>query len=297
MNYTSSAFTQPVPGQTVDYLSAFCSFLATWNAELLELSKTSMIEKEKVKGAKSLPLVSLVESVNSLKGDIQAAKVEPEKNSSSKSEKRTGEVAAPKFRLLTHPYRYQSLRHHIRFNQIISEKALGNGTDAFCSLASNMLGFLKEIFGSITGSACATSLKTYDHRAGAVTTIARCSESAATRNRYTPTYHYSTDDALAYIIENEAHFFVSDDLASFTDKANRPYNNRDLPWNEHYNARLVVPIEHPTESTVSGGRSTKVVGFILVDNFDGGLDNAAAIELLQAFANLCFPLCDIFSSK
>jgi|GEM_PF-2023188 len=88
---------------------------------------------------------------------------------------------------------------------------------------------------------------------------------------------------------NEESIFVCDNL-----KSEKAYVNLNHRWKSFYNATLVVPIRVESLSLLLNDNVDSlpvrhnVIGFLCVDNWDGGFKSKAAIDLLSGFADLYY---------
>ena len=102
-----------------------------------------------------------------------------------------------------------------------------------------------------------------------------------------PTFPYHENTAFQVILEERYpdSFFLSNDLGEF-EKGYRNYRN---DWSEFYNSCMVVPIRIQIRN---GGYI--VIGFICIDNVEGGFDSTGK-DLLAAIGDHLFHIFRAFS--
>lgn len=201
---------------------------------------------------------------------------------------RSHEVIAKAIHNICH--RYRDVLTHFYFAQITGDRAILNG-DILPRFYVETITNVKEIFDVITNDSCSVCFKIID-RDNYLSTVLRDPVSgrareAADNSPDLARYDYRRNTAFLKILDKEdpATYFASDDLKELH-RAGR-YKNDNADWQKLYNATLVAPLRFFYDKK---NRESSVLGFICVDNFAGGLDNAAAKDLLAWFADLCFHL-------
>ena len=145
---------------------------------------------------------------------------------------------------------------------------------------------VRNVFESITGDKCSTCIKILvldDYSEDIlVRTYIRDSNSYRARKGSDDIifeYAYYENTAFKTILssENNASYYACDDLSSES-----TYINLNDGWKNIYNATLVAPIRMKLGSPAT---DYSVIGFICIDNKEGGLNNGACINLLASIAD------------
>lgn len=158
-------------------------------------------------------------------------------------------------------------------------------------LAAHLYEFLQTSLGDIastlsayTGRECHASIKSYREDTGNIKPEAR-NANHLDRDQADEVlangFHYKDSTPFADILDNaESHNFVANNLRKLAGKG--LYTNKNPEWGKSYNATAIVPITL-RRAAVRVDPST-VIGFLCVDNFGGGFDRKACVDLLAMFA-------------
>ncbi|GAP38663.1 hypothetical protein ABXN37_26535 [Piscinibacter sakaiensis] len=150
---------------------------------------------------------------------------------------------------------------------------------------------LKIMMDLLTGRRCAVTIKIVEGSEGGVFMMRTFMRDAASyRSRKTADssaaeYPYYDNTAFREILSGPRRsFYVSDNLG-----AEATYANSNPAWKRLYNATLVCPIRMQLNGEVPADRREySVLGFLCVDNREGGLDRPDCIELLASVADSLF---------
>lgn len=165
-----------------------------------------------------------------------------------------------------------------------------------------MLGHAASLFTSYTGAKCAASLKILSserHERGTakqavdaedpprfVYTYARDPQSRVRRSATDGLprlgiYEWTDHAAFGEVMNgSEQHgYFFSNDLKALGPK----YWNANPRWKEFYNAIAVCALKNPANEDV-----VEAMGFLCIDNSDGGFDAGACRELLECIASVIY---------
>lgn len=158
-------------------------------------------------------------------------------------------------------------------------------------LATHLYQFLRTSLGHVaatlsayTGRECHASIKSYREDTENIKTEAR-NANHLDRDKadevLTAGFHYKDSTAFSDILDNSAsHYFVANNLRRLARR--QRYTNKNPDWRTSYNATVIVPITL-RKAAASVDPST-VIGFLCVDNFGGGFDRKACVDILAMFA-------------
>ncbi|GHT94428.1 hypothetical protein AGMMS49545_15700 [Betaproteobacteria bacterium] len=94
-------------------------------------------------------------------------------------------------------------------------------------------------------------------------------------------YPYYDNTAFKEILDGKRNYYASDDLSS-----EKPYFNSNQNWREQYNSTLVCPIRIlGLPENDNDGVYYSVLGFICVDNREGGLAKQICVQTLASVAD------------
>lgn len=168
-----------------------------------------------------------------------------------------------------------------------------------CEFLNKLLTHTKEIFDVHTGHVCSVCIKIFSkhdayspHRANkeapsqhVVRTLLRDSASSTERKAAADQdmvkYPYFENTAFSEIMHPSgvSNFWFSNDLAALRES----YKNGHSSWRTYYNATAVIGIRAPT-----GGGSDYTIGFLCVDNLNGGFDDQQTKYILGTMANTLY---------
>lgn len=181
----------------------------------------------------------------------------------------------------------------------------GNGIDhrelghRVCDFLNKLLTHTKEIFDVHTGYVCSVCIKiflrhdAYSQKRPAtgtpphevVRTLIRDGASSIERKSAADQdnieYPYYKNTAFSDIMHHPDadNFWFSNDL----DELGERYQNGHFGWRKYYNATAVIGIRAPTD-----GRSDYIIGFLCVDNLNGGFDSKHTKYILGYMANTLY---------
>jgi len=154
-----------------------------------------------------------------------------------------------------------------------------------------MIANIKEAFDVITGDVCSACIKMLDENKN-VRTKWRDPISYRSRSnidKRLPEYPFWKNTAFRNILDPGCPpYYISNNLSG-----ENSYNNANPEWKALYNACLVIPIRLVTNEVTE--EWSVVLGFICVDNKNGGFDDKIALDFLASFGDLCFHLFKLFS--
>ncbi|CAA0116787.1 Uncharacterised protein [Halioglobus japonicus] len=151
---------------------------------------------------------------------------------------------------------------------------------------------IKRIYDILTGENCAVCIKFLEEFEADneiyLRTFMRDSGSyrirkSSDRAIYSFPYHENT--AFKQILSSDPSntYYASDNLSN-----EQTYVNLNSNWRAHYNATLVCPIQIEVlieDYDESIAREFDVLGFICIDNMNGGLSNPTAVNILAGIAD------------
>lgn len=108
-------------------------------------------------------------------------------------------------------------------------------------------------------------------------------------------YVANSNSAFAHILSNDTRnfFYLSNDLAK-----DQSYVNTNPRWREFYNATMVSPVRIENFTDPKPAETEKYItwGFLCVDSMKATYRQDVELELLEAFADLYFPLLYAFDA-
>lgn len=172
------------------------------------------------------------------------------------------------------------------------EKSIFDSKGSYKSFLQLFLTNIKKFYDDYTKDDCSVYISIITDQVG------------ATENFYTVTYYrdpisyqkrsqidkkygaYLTNDFYPYQAilssENSDSVFATDDCINTLS-----FRDRITNWDNYYNAIIAVPIRKSEKEIVSGFSN---LGFLVVDNKKGNLNNNVAIETLKAHADVLYHL-------
>lgn len=168
----------------------------------------------------------------------------------------------------------------------------------FDSYLRDLLSYTGNLFFHLTGDHCFACIKLLrassednqvasalaDEAKPSVWTFRRDPKAAklrqSTDDRYGD-YEYNQNAAFSFILDrhHEPDYFICNDLVE-AEEAGR-YWNENEHYRQYYNATAVVPIV--VSSTVHGGNG-RCMGFLCIDNMNGGFDTRRCVHILNGIA-------------
>lgn len=154
-----------------------------------------------------------------------------------------------------------------------------------------LLNHFKELFSQYTGNSCSVSVKILSY-AGSnneeIYTLSRDSVSASERSQVDlnlPEYSYHDNTAFEYVVNQNSRysFFLCNNLLKLEEQ--QAYKNKNPYWKDYYNATLVASI-----SPYDNPKLNQTIGFICVDNMEGGFDEDFCAQVILNFGKELFQL-------
>ena len=142
---------------------------------------------------------------------------------------------------------------------------------------------------------CPNPHNALEDRGPSLITLSRDEKSSTERRDVVQ--HIACNRHFNEIVYGDARHFASNDLKEL--QARGLYKNSRDKWEQYYNASLVVPIPEITDE--DNNFSEKIVGFLCIDNFNGGLDHDVtlqyATEVAYRLSVMCYRLSEVSRIK
>ena len=178
----------------------------------------------------------------------------------------------------------------------VFDKNIENISNNFQAYLSRILEETAQLFTLYTGSKCASCIKIFEGSKGDINqafsvdgarthlkTLARNPGSEADRiatDNELKIFDYHKNTAFHRICASNKspHYFVDNSLETRAEMGD--YDNENPNWKKLYNASAVVPVRPPNAPV-----EAQSVGFLCVDNRDGGFDMDRCVSILDGIAS------------